>query len=121
MNFIKETARTAAEGLPVDYPTADYGRITKGTALMVLLKLAMHEKDWQGAVAISDEIMKLNHYGLEDDYLSIFSVENEMNREIVFAIPCIVSNVRHNNWLAHVLPSAYVEPNGIPVQKMGRL
>lgn len=118
VNFIKETAREAADILPATYPTADYGRITKGTALMVLLKLAMKEKDWQEAVSLSSEIMQLG-YSLQNNYLSIFSVENEGNSEIIFALPSMVADSRHNNWLAHVLPSNYVEPNGIPIQQWG--
>lgn len=118
VNFIKNTAREAADGLPVSYDAADYGRITKGTALMVMLKLAMHEKNWTEAASVSEEIMDLG-YQLEDSYISIFSVSNEMNNEIIFALPALVSDSRHNNWLAHVLPSAYVEPDGIPVQKWG--
>lgn len=119
LNFIETNARNAADALPENYSTADYGRITKGTALMVLLKLAMHEKDWEEAVTVSKEIMDLDFYSLQSSYLSIFSVENEGNNEIIFAVPCVVSDGRHNNWLAHVLPSQYVEPNGIPVQKWG--
>ncbi len=119
LNFIKTTARESADNLPLSYNSSDYGRITKGTSLMVLLKLAMHEKNWEQADAISKEIIDLNVYQLQNSYLSIFSVENEQNEEIVFAIPQLVSGDQHNNWLAHVLPSEYVEPNGIPVQKWG--
>lgn len=119
LNFIKTTAREAADALPAKYEAADYGRITKGTALMVLLKLAMHEKDWQGAITVSKEIMDLNVYSLQASYSSIFTVNNEANAEIIWGIPCIVGNDRYNNWLAHTLPSEYVEPNGIPVQQWG--
>lgn len=120
VNLIKTYAREAAEGLPLKYDKKDYGRITKGTALMVLLKLAMHEKDWKEAVTISKEIMDIGIYNLQSDYLSVFAVANEMNNEIIWAVPCMVSSEnRHNNWLAHTLPSVYVEPNGIAVQKWG--
>jgi len=119
LNFIKSTARDAADKLPVAYSSQDYGRVTKGTALTVLLKLAMHEKDWTEAAKISKEIMDLKQYSLQVSYPSIFAVDNEMNSEIIFAIPCLTVNDRYNNWLAHVLPSEYVEPNGIPIQKWG--
>jgi starch-binding outer membrane protein, SusD/RagB family len=119
VDFIKKNGREAADALPLSYNKEDYGRITKGTALMVLLKLAMHEKNWQEAAALSKEIMDLNYYQLQDSYQSIFSVQNEMNKEIIFATPASVSDYRSNNYLAHVLPSAYKEPNNIPVQKWG--
>lgn len=118
VSFIKERARLAADVLPDSYSAGDYGRITKGTALMVLLKLAMHEGNWSEAVSISNELIGLNIYELQDNYRSVFSVENEMNNEIVFAIPQNVSDVG-NVWLAHVYPGIYESPDGIPVQKWG--
>lgn len=118
LEFIRTNAREAADGLPVVYGIQDYGRITKGMPLMVLLKLAMHEKDWQEAVNISDEIINLGYYKLQDNYLSIFSVENEMNKEILFPIT-MDANTRYNNWLAHVLPDIYEEPQRLPIQKWG--
>jgi len=119
IDFIKTTAREAIAVLPSTYSSADYGRISKGAVLMVLLKLAMHEKDWQEADVLSKEILDLKVYKLQDTYRSIFAVDNEMNEEIIFGIPCLTVNDRYNNWLAHILPSEYVEPNGIPVQKWG--
>ncbi len=87
VNFIKERARLAVNALPVSYSAGDYGRITKGTALMVLLKLAMHEGNWSEALEISNEIVALDYYELQANYRSVFSVENEMNKELIFAIP----------------------------------
>lgn len=118
VSFIEESARKAADDLPVSYSAGDYGRITKGTALMVLLKLAMHEGNWNEAVSISNEIIDLNYYALQANYRSVFSVENEMNNEIIFAIPQNVTDAG-NVWLAHVYPGPYVSPDGIPIQKWG--
>lgn len=86
---------------------------------MVLLKLAMHEKDWNEADLISKEIMDLNHYILFSSYVDLFSVRKEMNDEIILAIPRTVSDVEANWWLAMVIPPEYVEPDGIPLQKWG--
>jgi len=79
LNFIKSTARDAADNLPVSYSSQNYGRFTKGTALMVLLKLAMHEQDWTEAAQISKEIMDLKLYSLQTSYPSIFAGENALN------------------------------------------
>jgi hypothetical protein len=118
INFIKEEARHSADLLPINYTEDNYGRITKGAALMVLLKLAMHEKNWNEASKISKEIIDLNHYSLQESYISTFSVDNEMNTEIILAIPRTVADDA-NRWLAMSMPSEYVEPNGIPLQKWG--
>ena len=79
---------------------------------MILLKLAMHEKEWQEALDIIKEIEDLNYYKLEPSYISVFSAENEGNKEIILAVPNIVDGDRHNNWLAHALPPSYADPNG---------
>lgn len=118
VSFIKESARSAADLLPISYSAGDYGRITKGTALMVLLKLAMHERNWSEALAVSNEIIALNYYSLQANYRSVFSVENEMNNELIFAIPQNVAD-GGNQWLAHVYPGIYESPDGIPIQKWG--
>lgn len=122
IDYIKTTARAAADTkeLPAKYNEKDYGRITKGTALMVLLKLAMHEKNWAEAEAVSKEIIELGIYHLQDSYISVFSVENEMNDEIILASPMVMGGGNRTNvWLAHVLPDPYVDPNGYSIAKWG--
>lgn len=119
VEYIESTAKEAAGELPEAYGVSDYGRVTKGVALMALLKLYMHEKRWQDVVVVTKQIMDLKAYELERSYISIFAVSNEMNKEIILAVPYMASNFPQNVWLAHVLPSEYVEPNNIPIQKWG--
>lgn len=111
VNFIKEEARLAVNGLPKSYDDVDYGRITKGTALTVLLKLAMHEKNWNEAIDVSTEIMDLDYYQLQSTYWDVFTVENEMNNELVFVIPCHV-NFEPNGWMGTNVPSQYRTDQG---------
>jgi len=117
--YIENIAKEAISDLPEKYNSADYGRLTKGAVLMSLLKLYMHEKRWQDVVTVTKQIMDLKVYTLQPSYLSIFAVNNEMNAEIILAVPYMVSNFPQNVWLASVLPSEYVEPNNIPIQKWG--
>jgi len=119
IDYIKANGREAANELPEKYPVSEFGKMTKGTALMVLLKLAMHEKNWAEAASLSKEIMDLGVYTLQKVYISVFSVDNEMNSEIILAIPNLTTGNKFNSWLAHVLPSEYIEPNNIPVQQWG--
>lgn len=111
VNFIKEEGRKAADNLPISYSASDYGRMTKGAALMVLLKLAMHDKNWIEADNISDEIMNLKYYQLQASYNSVFTVENEMNKEIILAIPRSVSSGA-NTWMRTIIPRGYYLPDG---------
>lgn len=118
VNYIEEQAKYAMNNLPATYTNDDFGRISKGTAMMVLLKLYMKEKEWQKAADMAKAMMDLNVYELQGTYKSIFSIFNERNEEIVWAVPRTVSD-GINTWLAHVLPGEYKSPAGIPVQRWG--
>lgn len=114
IKIIREYARRASDNLPTKYEIAsDYGRMTKGVGLMILTKLAMHEKEWDVALKHIKEIEDLNYYELQNSYLSIFSVENEGNKEVILPIVNAADNNRYNNWLAHVLPDSYKDPNDL--------
>ena len=65
----------------------EFGRFNKGIALTILMKLYLHEKNWEGVVSTSEQIMGLGKYSLESDYASIWSIDNEQNDEIIWAIP----------------------------------
>lgn len=97
------------------YPDSEYGRLTKGAGLMCLLKLYMHEKRWDNVLATVQKIKALGIYDLEDDYKSIWSIDNERNEEIIFALVCKPSPEGvANNFRAHVLPADWKSPNGYP-------
>lgn len=112
VNFIKETARNAANDLPVSYSEVDYGRITKGANLMVILKLAIHEKNWSEAATVSKEIMDLGYYQLQGTYWDVFSVENEMNNELIFVIPLHTAYGSWNGWMGTSVPGEYRTESG---------
>ncbi|MCD8172513.1 MAG: RagB/SusD family nutrient uptake outer membrane protein [Alistipes sp.] len=90
VTYIETKAREAAGVLPYRYPTdADKGRYTRGMANMVLLKLYMKEKMWAEAEAMGRELMKPEYgYGLMQSYRDIFTLENEGNEEIIYALNC---------------------------------
>lgn len=116
VNTITADLREAADVLPARYESSEFGRFTKGAALMGLLKLQMHEKDWQNAEATAREIMDLGVYRLEPDYRKIWAIDNEQNSEIIFAIPCDQAvELGGNMFRAHVLPSDWTSPTGLPV------
>lgn len=113
---IEKDYKEAMADLPASYPASDYGRFTKGAAMMGLLKLYMKEKKWTEAVAIGNQLKELEAQGvytLLDEYAEIFTIEKEQNKEIILAVPCrndAWPNV--NMWLAHSLPGDYVDPSG---------
>ncbi|BDD10127.1 membrane protein [Fulvitalea axinellae] len=118
VNFIMTEAMESANDLPVAVEEFEYGRLTRGVAYMLALKLSVHEKDWRSVADLCEKIISLNQYALQESYASIFHVENERNSEIIWAIPCLVS-FRSNSWLRAVYPFDYQSPDGNLVEKIG--
>ena len=84
-----------------------FGRFDKGLAYTVLMKFYMHEKEWNKAIECGRELMKSEYnYGLMNSYKSIFTLENEHNKEIIFACTEERGTQLHL-WHDHVLPSNY--------------
>lgn len=110
----------AAEVLPDKFTGADYGRFSKASAYTCLLKLYMQEKRWIDAVAIGRKITTLG-YNLVPNYQDNFNISNKGgNSEIIFAVVCTpVNSVFNNRWLAHALPTDYIDPSGIVLTKWG--
>lgn len=99
-------------------PSADCGRFNKGIARMALLKLYMMEKDWSNAVESAEEIINMGCYSLEDDYMSIFSVNNKRNKEIIYCKPCDASTSEGNTWHANSLQGVFPTGN-VSMSKWG--
>lgn len=82
----------AASQAPASYPDVDKGRITKWAAKGMLAKVYMMIGGAQNlalAKTLLEEVMAAPQHGLltgTGAYASIFSVNNEMNKEIIFAI-----------------------------------
>jgi hypothetical protein len=102
--FIENDLIEAIDGLPVK--AAEYGRFDKGIALTVMLKFYMYQKNFAKAEAISMQIIDLKKYKLEADYASIWTIANEENKEIIWAIPR-TSNTLGQTFRARTLHSGY--------------
>lgn len=68
---------------------ANWGRVSKGVARMLLLKLYMHNRQWDKAEAAAKDIISMNYYGLLPNYADVFNISGSgNNNEIVYALPC---------------------------------
>jgi hypothetical protein len=80
----------AAQHLPANYNQSDIynskdiGRATKGAAMSLLCKLYMREHEWQKALDLTTEIMKLG-YGLYPSYAGLFAETNKWSQESIFS------------------------------------
>ncbi len=119
---IEKDYQDAAASLPDKFSGQDYGRFSKAAALTGLMKLYMHEKNWAKAVSTGQQLQSLG-YGLEDNYEDNFSVQNKGGNspEVILAVVCspTAGDQYTNMWLAHSLPSDYVDPSGIPLTAWG--
>ncbi len=113
VEYIETELKAAIAVLPAVYEAGDanYGRFTRGLAYTVLMKLYMHESRWKDAVTCGRELMKAEYgYALEQDYKAVFTLENEKNKEIIYACQ-EQRGVVQGMWHAHVMPSQYPTAN----------
>ena len=113
VKYIEDNLLEALKYLPktIPYGNADYGRFTAGAAYTILMHLYMHEQRWAEAVEVGNELMKPDYgYQLVPDYKDIFTLENEGNKETIWA--CTEDHgINIQLWLSEVLPSTYPTKN----------
>ena len=101
--------RTAIEDLPEVAEAR--GRVTRGAAMMLLLKYYMIRGKWQQAEALARELyaMEGRVYALESDYSHLFSKEGMGGSELILTISASSST----SWLANYM-TAEVLPADMP-------
>jgi len=110
--FLSTELQSAASDLPLTQNL--WGKATKGAALALLGKYYLNSKQWQKAADINKQVIDLNEYKLfSGDIVNMFSVENEVNDEVILTSPALTS-LRSNNYMAHAFPPNYpVQSNWI--------
>lgn len=99
-----ETLDEASRVLPE--VQTDWGRTSKGMALMLMLKFHMINKNFVEAEKVARQLYAMESsgvYSLLGNYASVFDKANAKNKEIIHAIPCGSGNP--NYWLTQVIPS----------------
>jgi len=107
-SFIEQNLKEAIAVLPQKHDDADWGRMTKGTAMTVLMKFYMFRARWKEAENVGREIMTLG-YSLVPNYEDVFTKENEKNNEVIYSNPCTPNFF--NQWITCVLPYNFVTKN----------
>lgn len=112
VRFIENDLIAAAEDLPLP-AAAEYGRFSKGLAKMVLIRLYLHEKNWEKVNQVCDEIIGYNYYALENDYVGMWGLNGAKNsKEVIWAVPCNYEGTSENQWQLMVLPPDYPVKGG---------
>ena len=111
LEFIETELLAAAEALPV--VAADFGRATRGAALGVLAKHYLNTRQWQKAADMSKRVIDMGVYSLWPDFLTLFSVENEGNPEMIWVWAAYAKVGRGNISLSAEYPPLYPNPIGL--------
>ncbi len=88
---IEKDLQDAISGLPEKskYPATDLGRVTKGAAKGILMKLYMLQGKYTNALTIGEEIVNSGEYSLMPNYQNIFSRLGENGSESMFEIGAV--------------------------------
>lgn len=89
--FILDDLQEAINILPTKWEQSEYGRATRGAAVALRGKVKLYAKDYQGAIADFEEIVKDPEgrgygYELYPDYVKLFTPEGDTSNEMIFAI-----------------------------------
>lgn len=86
--YFNQMVKDLTEALPYLYDktnnTENWGRVNKGLANMLLMKLYMNDHQWDKAQTYAKAIMNMG-YTLADNYFDVFS--NEQNNENIWCVP----------------------------------
>lgn len=68
---------------------AEIGRATKGAAIALLGKTYLYNKEWQKAANTFSGLIQSGDYSLHSNYLDMFQVKGERNKEVIFNLEAI--------------------------------
>lgn len=113
LSYLEDNLTEAIPYLPEQQET--WGRLTKGAASMILLRVHLMQKDFAKAKTVAKSVYEMGKegggsiYELLPEYAKVFSIDNQRNREMVLAIPCDgTKDYSPNQWYGAVMPPDYV-------------
>ena len=110
--YITADCEAAAADLPSPADAA-YGRFSKALAIMINIRLNLHEKNWAKVVTLSNEVIAFNYFKLDADYKAMWDLEGaKASGEVIWAIPCDYAGTSENQWQLMVLPSNFAPKGG---------
>ena len=109
VSWMEDDILSSYADLDVKTDNQNWGRVTRGASLALLMKVYLNEKRWSDVIDIADRIMALNQYSLMPTYETLFDIANEgpQNTEAMMVIGRVVSNTSFAwTWFSDVLPSS---------------
>ncbi len=113
----------AEQNLDLTPFNGDVGRPTKQAAIAVKTRLKLYNNDYAGAAAEAQKLMDLSAanpdlIGLEENYLDVFSPDNENNKEVLFDIQYVEGTQGEGNFMQVALAPG---PEGTPGNGWGSI
>lgn len=103
--LIEADLKAAASYIPdVNYSAqnqADMGRVTSWAAKSLLAKLYIDEDRKTEALTLLNDVISNSGHGLLPNYADVFSINNEMNKEIIFTIRFKAGGLGLGNFMAN--------------------
>jgi len=122
--YTAQIEKDLAEALPdltdkYNADAANWGRVSKGVAKMILLKLYMQTKQWAKAEQAAKDIVGMGYSLLTgpSGYMNVF--RNKANSEIIYAVPA--NSASPNFWAQEVFPTDFKQASNIPARGVGWL
>lgn len=112
--YFNQMVKDLTEALPYLYEktnnTENWGRVNKGLATMLLVKLYMNDHQYDKALPYAESMLQMG-YTLSLDYSKVFTEEH--NNENIWSVPSGVQ--MGNEWFFYMIPSTCAEVCGIKV------
>jgi starch-binding outer membrane protein, SusD/RagB family len=108
--YVAQMEKDLTEAMPdladkYNSDAANWGRVSKGLARMLLLKIYMHTKQWPKAEQAANDIKGMGYSLLTgpDGYKNVFI--NKANAELIYAVPANAASA--NWWSQEVFPQDF--------------
>lgn len=112
--YFNQMIKDLTEAIPYLYDktnnTENWGRVNKGLATMLIMKLYMNDHQYDKALPYAESLTQMG-YSLADDYNKVFSEEH--NNENIWSVPS--GQQMGNEWFFYMIPSTCAEVCGIKV------
>ncbi|GAA3604479.1 RagB/SusD family nutrient uptake outer membrane protein [Flavivirga amylovorans] len=82
-------------------------RANKGSALSILTKFYLNNKQWIEASVSAEKVISEGGYDLYGDYLNLFSVNGESNNEYIFRFENLVGSNQQHVYIPLAFPPNY--------------
>ncbi|MEJ2903051.1 RagB/SusD family nutrient uptake outer membrane protein [Pedobacter panaciterrae] len=96
----------AVDLLPENYGAADFGRVSKGTALGLLTKLYMYWEKLPEAITTGEKLINNSKYALAATYAENFTRANKNSTELLMSVQGL-QNVMSNDYTVYYIPRAW--------------